>query len=62
MLDISYPCVCGHSKINHDNAFGLSEKRGSLKFVYMCAVKYCNCDEFKADNLRYLEKKSGPKQ
>jgi len=28
----------------------------------MCAVKYCNCDEFKADNLRYLEKKSGPKQ
>lgn len=61
MLEISYPCTCGHSRINHDLPFGLAD-RGSIKVIYVCGVNGCSCDEFIADNLKYLEKKSGSKQ
>ena len=49
MLANNFPCTCGHSKINH-----ILPSLG-------CGVKYCPCDIFAPDNLRYLEKKHGTK-
>ena len=48
---INFPCICGHSRINHrPNNKWTSHSNG-------CAVQYCQCLEFKADNLKYLENK-----
>ena len=57
MLENRYPCVCTHSKINH--LFGGT---GKHNIALICAVHGCSCDEFRPDNLRYLEKKIGPEQ
>jgi hypothetical protein len=53
---INYPCqTCSHSKINHIVPFMYSKPDRSCERLLMCGVKFCTCDEFKADNLKYLE-------
>lgn len=50
----AFPCTCGHYRINHMVSY-LEEAN------LMCAVKYCNCNVFIPDNLKYMERKySGP--
>ncbi len=50
--ELDYPCVCGHLAGQH-----AMEKSNIFK---MCLMDYisttpCNCDDYKPDNLRYLE-------
>jgi len=44
----SFPCVCGHSRINHNFVI-------YNKFIKACGVEWCQCNKFIADNLKYLE-------
>ena len=52
----NHPCKCGHYRINHRIG-------GSLSHILLygrqlwCQVTNCICNDFKADNLKYLEKK-----
>jgi hypothetical protein len=42
------PCKCGHSRINH---LILPQD-----IIYVpCAVWTCECEDYKPDNLKYLE-------
>lgn len=46
----SVPCLCGHARVNH--VYHLWEHE-----TLSCGVWACECDDYKADNLRYLEEK-----
>jgi hypothetical protein len=47
--NLDYPCVCGCLAGHHDM------KQTNL-FKY-CLNDGCNCDDFRPDNLKYLEMK-----
>lgn len=49
----NYPCKCGHSRINHSMWKGLYAS--DVDKEILCNVARCRCDNFKADNLKYLE-------
>ena len=55
MLKNNSPCVCQHSKANHlSQYFSLDD--GVIDTRPGCSVKFCYCETFVLDNLRYLEK------
>ena len=55
MLKNNAPCTCKHSKANHLSPYFTAEKN-MIDAVMGCSVKFCSCNEFRLDNLRYLEK------
>jgi len=55
MLKNNSPCKCTHSKANHlTQHFHLQGDIIDTRFG--CSVKYCGCNVFELDNLKYLEK------
>jgi hypothetical protein len=53
-------CLCGHDALTHScwvsrdgNGHGLLKP-----WFKNCDERYCNCDKYQRDNLRYLELKS----
>lgn len=58
-MENNFPCVCGHSRINHTSCVCRSSDN---HMQYQCSVIDCPCAEFKADNLRWLEKQYGSEQ
>jgi hypothetical protein len=50
-VKIDYPCICGHSKINHNYIVTYPNRQ------IWCGVSWCECYGFKPDNLKYLENK-----
>ena len=51
--NISYPCICGHAKINHNYLITTPLRQT------WCGVRDCDCSGFLPDNLKFLEQKSG---
>ena len=48
-----FPCRCGHTLENHCPFNGKKENEEQW-----CGITYCPCNDFKQDNLRYLEQLS----
>ncbi len=61
MLENRLPCESGHSKANHvTQHFQL--RTNVIHVVLGYSVKFCPCNDFKLDNLRFLEKEYDSKQ
>ncbi len=55
MLKGNSPCKCTHSKANHLlQHFHLTDDVIDTRLG--CSVKFCECNVFELDNLKYLEK------
>lgn len=50
------PCICGHSNINHMAQQFYLKAGTTIDTRRACGVLYCECIEFKMDNLKYLER------
>lgn len=49
--ELNYLCTCGHFRRQHD---GDDYANGCL--IHFMRLGYCQCNEYKQDNLLYLEK------
>lgn len=58
MHENNQPCECGHSKINHINQQFYIREKNTVDTRKGCGVRGCSCNEFKMDNLRFLEKEN----
>jgi hypothetical protein len=52
-MDSEFPCKCGHSENNHI----MTSQTMMRKFDKFIECTYCDCDFYKADNLKYLEQR-----
>lgn len=48
----NFPCTCGHAKVNHSKW-----PQSNIPNELVCNVGGCDCFNFIADNLKYLENK-----
>jgi len=55
MLKNNAPCKCGHSNGNHVSPHFRLEG-DYINTVPGCSVRYCDCEVFELDNLKFLEK------
>jgi len=62
MVKNNAPCECGHSNINHVNEQFYVHEPYTVNVRKACGVRGCGCNEFKMDNLRYLEKEDESRQ
>jgi hypothetical protein len=56
MSKINNPCTCTHSRINHGKTQFYLKNNYMIDTREACGVKDCECEDFKLDNLKYLEK------
>lgn len=54
-VDNDWPCVCTHPLGAHVAPFVNPHDNRDVIMFHFCNREGCKCDEFKADNLRYLE-------
>lgn len=63
MVKNNAPCICSHSNINHVNQqFYMRNNSRFIDTRKACAVKGCECVEFKLDNLKFLEREDESRQ
>lgn len=55
MLDTNDMCICKHPVYEHVR-MNFDERVSSNCAGYLVAGEWCRCQEFKLDNLKYLEK------
>lgn len=58
-MNIDFPCVCGHVRQSAETLLKLCHPHWNedINTHKLYACRYCDCEEFVPDNLRYLESK-----